>query len=324
MDWDLLIRILSSILAESSPLVFASVGETLTEKSGVINLSLDGTILLSAMTGFAVAYLSGSLFLALFSAMFIGALVAPVVAVASIELRQDQVAVGFVLTLLATDLSSFLGNPFVRKPGPAMPHLPIPLLKDIPILGPIFFNHNVLTYVGFLLILMAWLWMFKTRPGLEMQAVGERPEAAFARGMEVNRLRYAYVLIGGSLVGVAGANYSLSVKLGWSYQHTLGIGWIALAIVIFGGWNPLRVALGTYLFGALQSMGSLLQGVLPGVPTHVFQVAPFALMIVVLVFVSSEGLERLVELLPGPLGRSLAGFLRVTPPSGLGKLFERE
>jgi len=324
VDWAFLLRILASILAESSPLVFASVGETLTEKAGVINLSLDGSILLSAMAGFAVAYVSGSLVFGFLAAMLVGASVALVVAVASIELRQDQVAVGFVLTLLTADLSSFLGNPFVRKPGPAVAHLSIPILSNIPVVGPLFFDHNLLVYGSFVVILLSWLWMFKTRPGLEMQAVGERPAAAFARGADVNRLRYLYTVMGGALVGIGGAGYSLSVKLGWSYHHTLGIGWIALAIVIFGGWSPLRAAFGAYLFGGLQSLGSILQGVLPGVPTQVFQAAPFALMIVVLLLVSSEGLERFLALFPARVAAALAGLLRVTPPGALGTRFEQE
>jgi general nucleoside transport system permease protein len=324
MDWDFLVRILASILAESAPLVIACLGETLTERAGVINLSLDGTILLSAMTAFVAASLSGSLALGFCSAAAVGALLALIVVVASIDLRQDQVAVGFVLSLLATDLSSFLGNPYVRKPGPAVPPLPIPVLKDVPVLGPLLFNHNLVTYASFALIGLAWFWMYRTRPGLEMQASGEHPAAAFARGVPVNRLRLLYALFGGALAGIAGASYSLSIKVGWSYQHTLGIGWIALAIVIFGGWDPLRVAFGTYLFGALQSMGSLLQGVLPGVPTQAFQVAPFVLMIGVLVLVRSEGLERFLGLLEGRAGKSLAGFLRVTPPSALGRRFEQE
>jgi general nucleoside transport system permease protein len=324
MDWDFLIRMLASILAESSPMVYACIGETITEKAGVINLSLDGSILLSAMTGFAVAYTSGSLVLGLLSAMGIGALVALIVVVAGIELRQDQVAVGFILTLLTADLSSFLGNPFVRKPGPEMPHLAIPILKDLPIVGPLFFNHNLFTYGSFILVFLAWFWIFKTGPGLALRGVGERPEAAFARGISVRGVRYLYPLIGGSLVGLAGANFSLSVKLGWSYQHTLGIGWICLAIVIFGGWHPFKAALGTYLFGGLQSLGILFQGVFPTVPIQVFQVAPFVFMIVVLALVGNAHLERMLGLLPGPIGRSLAGFLRFTPPSGLGKPFERE
>jgi ABC-type uncharacterized transport system permease subunit len=271
-----------------------------------------------------MAYSSGSLTLGLLSAMSVGALVALIVVVAGIELRQDQVAVGFIMTLLATDLSSFLGSPFIRKPGPEMPYLAIPFLKDLPILGPLFFNHNLFTYGSFLLIFLAWFWISKTGPGLALRGVGERPEAAYARGISVRGVRYLYTLIGGSLVGLAGANYSLSVKLGWSYQHTLGIGWIALAIVIFGGWHPFKAALGTYLFGGLQSLGILLQGVLPEMPIQVFQVAPFVLMIVVLALVGNEKLERLLGLLPGPVGRSLAGFLRLVPPSALGKPFERE
>ena len=323
MDWDIGIRILSSILSESAPLVFAVIGETLTEKAGVINLSLDGSILLSAMIAFAVASLSGSLAAGFLCAMAVGAMIALIVVVGSIELRQDQVSIGFILTLVTTDLSSFLGNPFVRVPGPAVPPLPIPYLKEIPVLGPVLFNHNIVTYGSFVLIGLGWFWLFRTRPGLEVQAVGEHPAAAFARGMDVRRLRYAYTLVGGALVGIAGAGYSLNVKLGWSYQHTLGIGWIALAIVIFGGWNPLRAAMGTFLFGALQSMAGLFQGILPGVPMQAFQVAPFMLMIVVLVLVSSDLLDRFLGLLPEAVGRSLRGVIQVTPPSALGKPFER-
>lgn len=324
MDGEILLRLLAGLLAESSPLIYAGIGETLTERAGLINLSLDGSILLSAMTGFAVAYGTDSLMLGLLSAMGAGALVALLLLVASIELRQDQVTVGFVLTLLATDLSTFLGNSLVRKPGPEMPYLPIPLLKDLPVLGPLFFSHNAFTYGSFLLILLSWFWLFKTGPGLTLRGVGERPEAAFARGIAVNRIRYGYTLLGGSLVGLAGANFSFSVKLGWSAQQTLGIGWIVLAMVIFGGWHPLRVAFGTYLFGAFQSLGSLFQGTFPNLPIQVSQTAPFAFMIVVLVLVGSERLEQIAARLPGSLGRGLAGFLRAAPPSGLGKLFERE
>ncbi len=324
MDWAFLIRIVAGILAESSPLVFASVGETLTEKAGVINLSLDGSILLSAMAGFAAAYVTNNLVVGFLVAMAVGAAVALIVAIAGIALRLDQVAVGFVLTLLTADLSSFLGNPFVRKPGPAVPPLPIPVLKDIPVLGTLFFNHNLVVYGSFVAIIAAWLWMYKTRHGLELQGIGERPAAAFARGINVNRLRYLYTIVGGALVGIAGASYSLSVKLGWSYNLTLGIGWIALSIVIFGGWNPLRAAVGAYLFGGLQSLGSILQGVLPGVPTQIFQAAPFAMMIVVLVLVRSEGLEYWLGRMPGRFGAALASLLRVTPPGALGTRFEQE
>jgi ABC-type uncharacterized transport system permease subunit len=327
MDTQLLVALLASIMADSAPLVIASIGETFTERAGVTNLSLDGAILLSAMTGFAVAYTTDNVPLGFAAAMVVGAAVALIVAAASIELRQDQVAVGFVLTMLCTDLSSFLGNPFVRKPGPMVSHWSIPGLDQIPVLGPIFFDQNPVVYLSLVLVGVAWVFIFRTRPGLMLQGIGERPAAAFARGANVRLMRYGYTILGGSLVGFAGAAYSLSVKLGWSYHHTFGIGWIALAIVIFGGWDPLRVALGAYFFGALGSLGSFVQGVpfiADRIPTQVFQAAPFALMIVALLLVSSKGVERILDWFPAPVRRMLAGALRVAPPAALGARFEQE
>jgi len=321
MAESLWVETIRSVVAASSPLIFASIGETLTERSGVVNLSLDGTILLAAMTGFALAFLSGSLLLGFLGAMLVGALVALLVAYGSIALQQDQIAIGFVLTLLCADLSSFLGRPFVRKPGPSVPHLPIPGLVRLPVLGPIFFDQDLLVYLSYGVVLFSWWWLARTQPGLRLRSVGERPEAAFARGVDVNRTRYLYTALGGALVGLAGAAYSLSVKLGWSHRHTAGIGWIALAIVIFGGWSPWRVALGAYLFGALKSLGSILQPIFPNVPTQVFQAAPFALMIVALLLVSGNP-ERLLIYLPARLRPLAASLLRGSPPAGLGRRFE--
>jgi simple sugar transport system permease protein len=320
-DW---IQILSSIVALSAPVVIAAIGETISEKGGVINLSLDGSIALSAMTGFAVAFMSGSAALGVLAAMAVGALIALVLALASITLHQEQVAVGFVLTMLCSDLADFLGNPFVRKPGPTIPHLPIPYLADVPILGPIFFDHNLIVYLSLLFIVGAWAWIYRTQPGLKLQGIGERPESAFSRGVHVNRLRYLYTIVGGMLVGLAGAAYSLNVKLGWSHRHTFGIGWIALAIVIFGGWNPWRVALGAYLFGYFKNLGSRLQRDLTGVPTQIFSSAPFVLMILTLLLLSSKGVDRLLALLPTRLAREIDRTLRGKPPEGLGKPFVQE
>ncbi len=322
MDTTLILLTLASMLADSAPLVFAVVGETLSEKAGVVNLSLDGTILLGAMVGFAVAFVTDSLFLAFLAAMLVGALVAALIAFASITLKLDQIAVGFVLTMLCTDLSTFFGNPFVRKPGPAVPHLPIPFLADIPILGKLFFDHNVVVYLSFLLIAAAWWWTYKTQPGLKLQGIGERPAAAFARGANVNLQRFIYTLIGGALVGFGGATYSLFVKLGWSYHHTTGLGWIALSIVIFGGWHPVRGAVGAYIFGALQSLGNFAQSAFPVLPTQVFQTAPFALMIVALLLVSNDAIDRFFS--GSPLSRRIWQSLRGTPPGALGTTFEQE
>ena len=318
----LLLETISSVLAASSPLVFAGIGETLTERAGIVNLSLDGTILLSAMAGFAVSYVTGSVLVGILAAMLVGAAIASIVAFGSIALGQDQVAIGFVLTLLCADLSSFIGQPYVRRPGPEVPHLPIPGLVDIPLVGPLLFDHNALVYLSFAVVLLTWWWLSKTQPGLRLRSVGERPEAAFARGIRVNRTRYLYTFVGGALVGLAGATYSLSVKLGWSHRHTAGEGWIALAIVIFGGWSPVRVALGAYLFGVLKSLGSILQPAFPNVPTQVFQATPFALMIVALLLVSGDLTERVLFYLP-PQARGLFHALfRGSPPAALGKRFD--
>jgi simple sugar transport system permease protein len=304
---------LASIVMSSMPLVFATIGEAITEKSGVINLSLDGSILLSAMTGFAVATLTGSVWAGFLAAMLVSMLVALLVAYASISLRLNQVAVGFVLALLCTDLSSFLGTSFVRIQGPSVSHLPIPILKDIPVIGPILFDQDPAVYASFLLIFAVYWFMFRTRRGLELQGVGERPEAAFARGVPVNRMRYFYAAVGGALVGAAGAAYSLDVKLGWSYRHTAGLGWIALAIVIFGGWHPFRVAFGAYLFGGLQTLALALQSRLPNL-SQVLPILPFPLMIFTLLLVYSDSIGRLVERFP-----VLRGALRSEPPTALGK-----
>jgi len=326
METDFLIRTLSSIVAASTPVVLASIGETISEKSGVINLSLDGSIALSAMTGFAVAFTTDSVTMGILAAMAVGALIALIIAFASITLRQEQVAVGFVLTMLGLELADFLGNPFVRKPGPSVPHAPIPYLSDIPILGPVLFDQNLFVYLSLFSIVATWWWMYKTQPGLKLQGVGERPESAFARGVDVNRLRYIYTVIGGALVGLAGASYSLSIKLGWSHRHTSGIGWIALAIVIFGGWSPWRVALGSYLFGLLKALGSILQRnpAFAVVPTQIFSSAPFALMIFALLLVNSEGVDRLLELLPTRLARRVDRTIRGRSPGGLGRPFVQE
>jgi ABC-type uncharacterized transport system permease subunit len=325
-----IISILSVAIATSTPLVFAAIGETITERAGVINLSTEGTILLSAMVGFAVAKTSEalgtipSLLLGFGAAALTGAVIALIVAFGALTLRQSQVAIGFVLTLLCADLSSFLGNPFVRIPGPTVPSLKIPILQAIPILGPLFFQSDLLVYLSFLLIILTWIFFYRTRPGLMLRAIGEQPAAAFVRGTNVVFMRYFYTLLGGSLVGIAGAAFSLDFKAGWSHRHTAGYGWIALAIVIFGGWNPLRVALSCYLFGILQSLASVAQSTIPNVPTQVFTVAPFVLMILFLVLTSSHWLEQLLKFLPPRLAWAIAQTIRSTPPAALGRTFQQD
>jgi ABC-type uncharacterized transport system permease subunit len=223
---------LAGVLATAAPLLFAAIGETLSERAGVINLSVNGTILLAAMGSFVVAFETDSLLLGFIAGGLIGALVALVVAFTSITLKQSQVAVGFVLALTCRDLAYFLGNSYMGESGPRLLAEPIRFLREIPILGQLFFQQDVMTYLSYVLIFVTWFWIFKTRPGLVLQGIGERPAAAFIRGTNVNRLRYVYCVLGGALVGVAGAIYSLSIKAGWkgTVSGLDGLGWIALAI----------------------------------------------------------------------------------------------
>lgn len=309
---------LASIVAAASPLVYAVVGETISERAGVINLSLDGSIMLSAMGGFAAAYLTGSVIVGFAAAAAVSMLVAALIAFSSIRLRLNQIAVGFVLTLLCADLASFLGDPVVGKQVEHVPALPIPGLAEIPFLGPVLFDHNLSVYGSFLALGLAYWFLFHTRPGLELQSVGERPEAAFARGIPVNRLRYLYTVLGGALVGLAGAAYSLDVKLGWREGLTQNFGWIALAIVIFGGWHPVRAALGCYLFGALQTAALKLQPVWPDF-SQILPILPFALMIFTLLLVYLDWFRRLGDRHPG-----WRRLLASDPPSAIGTPFRRE
>jgi general nucleoside transport system permease protein len=329
MNISQLLPILAVAISTATPLVFACLGETITERAGVINLSAEGTILLTAMTGFAVAKTTESLgdlslILGFASAAVVGAFIALVVAFGALTLKQSQVAIGFVLTMLCADLSSFLGNDFVRIPGPTVPSFKLPILQDIPVLGPLFFQSDILVYSSYVMIALTGLYFYRTRSGLMLRAMGEQPAAAFARGTNVILMRYIYTLAGGALMGISGAAFALDFKAGWSHRHTAGYGWIALAIVIFGGWNPLRVALSCYFFGILQSLASVAQSTIPDVPTQIFTIAPFILMILFLVLTSSDGLERLLKRLPPAVSRAAGQTIRSTPPAALGHVFEQD
>ncbi len=330
MSHDLLLSGLAGVVAAAAPVLFAAIGEALAERAGVINLSLNGTVLLSAMGSFAVAVWSDSLLAGFAAGMLIGAFVAWVVAFSSISLRLSQVAIGFVLALVCRDLAYFLGSPLMGVPGPRISLLAVPVLRDIPVLGPVLFRQDLVTYASYALAFAAWGWMYRSRAGLVLRGIGENPTAAYVRGVNVNGLRFAYTLLGGALVGLAGPAYSLSLKAGWkgTISGLDGIGWIALAITIFGGWHPLKIAFGAFLFALLQWLGIVLQPNLPGVPSQVLQVAPFPLMILTLLLVNvgdAEWVERVAALVPVGPRRALArvfGFLRASPPAALGVPFE--
>ncbi len=320
---DFLLVILAGILSVGTPLVLATLGETLAERAGVINLSLDGAILLSAMAGFAAASMTGSPWLGLAGGALVGVGTALVLATVGLVLNRPQVAVGFVLTLLYRDLAYFLGHPFSRQPGPQFEVWHLPVIKDIPVLGPVLGHHTPVVYLSIALIFLSWWWVYRTDAGLRLRAVGESSKAAFGRGLNVRRQRIIYTLVGGAMVGLAGAAFSLAVKPGWGRpQGCEGAGWIALAIVIFGGWHPLRAALGAYFFALLQVLGIYMQDVLPSVPAPVFQVAPFPVMIITLLLVNlgqSKWLQDLADRYPG-LKRFLNRW-NVSAPAALGEDF---
>jgi general nucleoside transport system permease protein len=215
-------------------------------------------------------------------------------------------------------LATFIGDGFTGREAKGVPHLAIPGLSKIPFIGPVLFNQDLMVYGSYFAVVVATVFLFGTRRGLELQGVGERPEAAFARGVPVNRLRYLYAIVGGALAGVGGAAFSLDVTLGWRTNLTLNLGWIALAIVIFGGWNPVRAAVGAYLFGALYQVAIKLQPHVPSL-SQVLPFMPFVLMILVLVLIYLPPFRRAAD-----RHRALRRVVGGDPPSALGTVFSPE
>lgn len=315
---------IAAILTAGAPLVLATLGETLTERAGVINLSLDGTILLSAMTAFAISYTTSWPWLGLICGALVGMAVASILALVGLVLGRSQLAIGFILTLLCRDLAYFLGNPFARQPGPDLPIWNIPIIKDIPYVGQMIGNLSPVVYISIFLVIFCYWLLYKTRSGLNLRAVGEAPRAAFGRGLNVRRIRIIYTLLGGAMVGLAGGAFSLAVKVGWGRpQGCEGAGWICLAIVIFGGWSPLRAAIGAYFFAMLQVLGIHLQDLLPSLPAPLFQAAPFPIMILTLLLVNlgqSDWIQDMMHRYPGL--KKMINRWQVNAPAALGQDFQ--
>ncbi|HEY7131361.1 MAG TPA: ABC transporter permease [Candidatus Limnocylindrales bacterium] len=250
-------------VATGTVLLFAAIGEIFAERAGVLNLGVEGMMLMGAVAGFSITLTTGNPWIGLVVAMVVGGLLGLLHAVVTISLRADQVVSGLALTFLGTGLARVLGEGLTNQNVERLPSATIPVLSSIPILGPILFtNQSVLVYLGFLFVPLAWFWIERTRPGLHLRAVGEAPAAADAQGIGVFRLRYVYVAIGGVLAGLAGATITLAVSPGWFGDQTVnGRGWIAIGLVIFAQWNPIRAALGAYLFAAISPFILALQGV---------------------------------------------------------------
>lgn len=255
MELAFLVTLLAAGIRSGTAILFSTIGEIFAERSGVLNLGIEGMMLMGAVTAYGVAFATGNPWIGLGVAIVVGGVMALLHAVVTISLRADQVVSGLALTFLGSGLSAVLGAPLVEvRTAPRLPSFPIPVLADLPILGPIFFDHNVIVYAGLLAAPLAWWYIHRTRPGMELRAIGEYPAAADALGINVNLQRYAYVVFGGMMAGLGGASLSLAITPLWIEDMTAGQGWIAVGLVIFASWDPLRAALGSYLFGAIRRL----------------------------------------------------------------------
>jgi len=300
------IIILQAGVATGTVLLFATIGEIFAERAGVLNLGLEGMMLIGAMSAFSVTVATGNGGLGLIVAMLAAGALSLLHGVVTIHFQADQVVSGLALTFLGTGLSLVIGEG-LNKAGAIslLPTLSLPVLSGIPILGPIFFTkQSVMVYVGYLLVPIAWFYINRTRPGLHLRAVGENPTAADAMGLNVYRLRYSYVLVGGGLAGLAGGTISLAISPGWFSELTTGgMGWIAVGLVIFAQWDPWRAAFGGYAFGALRRTILDIQGpqTLLGLRNPFFfnpyygfflQMLPYAFTIAVLIIGSRQALRK--------------------------------
>lgn len=302
MNTDVITLILVGALLAATPLTLAALGELIAETSGVMNLGVEGMMLAGAVGGFLMVFATGNLLLGVLVAMLVGSLLALMHAVLTITLRADQVVSGLAVSLFGTGLGQFLGQPVAGKQVPAVfTPTPVPALADVPIVGALF-SQNVLTYFTYVLIVVLWVFMRYLRPGLALRAVGQNPEAADAAGVDVFRVRYVAVLVGGAFAGLAGAFLSLAYITSWTQGITAGRGWIALAVVVFGRWTPPGVAAGGFLFGlayVLAFASQTVQAIAQFVPTYFVQMLPYVTAIAVLVTVSWRARRSAA---PGALG----------------------
>lgn len=289
MSW--WIAFLSAAVVAGTPLLFASLGGILCERVGNQNLGIEGMMLMGAVAGFITAIKTSSPIAAMAAAALAGLIGALIYAVLAITMRTNQVVTGLTLTMFGTGLANFLGKPYINLMTPLkvksfFAAKAIPLLSEIPVIGPIFFKQDVFIYFGYLTVLVLGFYLFKTRPGLNMRAVGQNPAAADAASINVTLYKYAHVLLGGALCGLGGAYLSLVYVPSWQENITAGLGWIAVALIIFATWNPYKAVFGSYLFGGLTILGFRLQGAGMHINQYLVDMTPYIVTILVLVLVS--------------------------------------
>jgi general nucleoside transport system permease protein len=301
IEQTVLISILAAAVTSGTPILYAALGELVTERAGILNLGVEGIMLAGAVTGFIAAVSTGSSWWGLAAAMAAGGAVALIHGVLSISLRANQVVSGLALTLFGTGLSGYLGKSYIGMPVPQPFRVePLGPLANIPVLGPVFFQHDILVYASYLLVPAMAFFIYRTRPGLILRALGENPAAVDALGFKVFNLRYLYVVLGGMLGGLGGAYLSLAYAPSWLENMTAGRGWIAVALVIFALWDPWRALIGSYLFGGVDALGFNLQVLGVTVPVFFLNMMPYLFTILVLTAVMARRGGRLTA--PGALG----------------------
>ncbi len=293
MTGELLIAICLAAIASGTSILLPALGEALTERSGVQNLGVEGMMLMGALFGYIVDIETGSIVLAFVAAIIAAMVLALAHAFLSITLRANQIVSGLAVTLFGSGLTAFIGKPFVGATAPVvLSRIPLPGLSQVPVLGQILFTQDPVVYASFILVPVLWYFIYRTRPGLNLRAIGESPATADAMGVGVASRRYLYTLVGGALAGVGGAYLSLGYTPTWVEGMTAGRGWIAVGLVVFGTWDPLRVLAGAYLFGFVDGFQLRAQGLGSTVPAFFLNMLPYLFTVIVVSLSSGERLQR--------------------------------
>lgn len=285
---DVLILTILTIITAATPLVYAAIGELVVERSGVLNLGVEGMMLAGAVCSFTVAHHTGSGMAGILAGLLAGMLMALLFAFLTLSLQSSQVATGLALTIFGVGLTALIGQPLVGIAFEGLPSLNIPMLSELPIVGPLLFSHDILVYGSFILVaLVAW-FLNRTRAGLVLRSVGDSHDAAHALGLKVIRVRYLATLFGGACAGLGGAYLSLVYTPMWVENMSAGRGWIALALVVFAVWQPGRLLLGAYLFGGISILQLHAQALGINVPSQLMSMLPYITTILVLVLISRD------------------------------------
>ncbi|HPQ37755.1 MAG TPA: ABC transporter permease [Synergistaceae bacterium] len=299
---EIILPILAAAVRSGTPILYATLGEIVTEKAGIMNLGLEGIMLMGALGGFWINHLGYSPWLAILFAFGVGALMGLVHAFLCVSLRTNQVVSGLALTMFGTGASSLLGRAFIGETIKGIRVYPVPGLSEIPWIGPIFFNHDPLVYIAYFLVGFLCWFLFHTRPGLNLRAVGESPQVVDAAGLSAVKLRYLYTILGAGIVGIGGAYMSVVYNKLWGDMMTAGRGWIAVALVIFAIWHPLRAAFGAYLFGGVEAMQLRMQAGGAGISAPLLLMLPYLFTIGVLLFISIRKGKGILLGAPAALG----------------------